>query len=169
MQTSSKNLGFSLIELIIVITIAAILAKVGFSGYIDNLRLQRRQDAVLSLQKAYLTIANSTTVTQPTSCPAAAATDCNTANICSANNASFPCISANGFYCITYCPSATSAHGFDSSGIASADKQYLTNTEVLLIRASAISGKGQDKDAPNTCQTIYLSDQNNLFPSSCIH
>jgi len=162
MKMTPKIFGFSLIELVIVMTIAAILAGVGFSGYMDNIRVQRRQDAILALQKAYLLIGNA--ASQPgnscssTTCGASACTlDAN-------NHIIFPCTSTNGYYCISYCST-----GFSSTSIASTDKQYLTATELLILQAIAITGQGQEKDTPATCRNIYFSDQNNLYPSSCVH
>ena len=169
MQIILKNSGFSLIELIIVMTIASLLAGLGFSGYMDSIRVQKRQDAVLSLQKAYLfinSVNSPNNITNPnSSCTTSSCcttTSCSSASPCSLNTTSttssitFPCTSTNGFYCINYCPI-----GYLSSNIASnSDKLYLTTTESLILQASAIPGSGQDKDTPTSCQTIYFSNQN---------
>lgn len=149
-------------------TIASLLAGLGFSGYMDSIRVQKRQDAILSLQKAYLFINSANSINNPSPCPTTPS--CSSASPCSLNTTSttssitFPCTSTNRFYCINYCPA-----GYPSSNIASNnDKLYLTTTELLILQASAIPGSGQDKDTPTSCQTIYFSNQNNLYPSTCI-
>ena len=186
-----KKFGFTLIELIIVMTIAAILAGVGFSGYMDSMHVQKRQDAALSLQKAYLLINTAGKNNINTSLAAAAgspcspttspSTDCASSPVCNytpGTTLNFPCKSNNGLYCIKYCvpyipttnfSTTNPSIGYSKTNITNpSDMQYLTWSESLILEATAISGNGQDKDLPLTCQTIYLSDQNNLFPTSCI-
>lgn len=172
------NFGFSLIELIIVITIAALLAGLGFSGYMDSVRVQRRQDAVLSLQKVYLFLSSVDTINGSSVGPCSSAAACTvgtkTCNvITSASNSSslsFPCVSNNGFYCINHCtPSLVSPiTGFSPSLIPAADKEYLIQDEALILQATPVAEKGQNKDQPVSCQNIYLSNQNNIYPSSCV-
>lgn len=154
--------GFSVIELMIVLTIAAILASLGFSGYMDSLRVQRRQDAVLSLQKSNLFINSVGSINQASSC--SVNPNCSSAVKCNINGdtTAFPCISNNGFYCINYC-----ATGFSSSNISVDDKKFLVATELLILQASPIANKGQDKDLI-TCKKIYISNNNNIYPTSCI-
>lgn len=168
------NTGFSLIELIVVMAIFSILAGLGFSGYMDSMRVQRRQDAVLSLQKVNMLISNVLNI-NPTSGIAnacASTSSCtSTTAVCSISNNSitFPCTSDNKFYCISYCPNVASNY-FDSgiSGLVLSDRNYLQQQEHFVLQATAITGKGQDKDLPTKCQTIYISDQNNVYPTSCV-
>ena len=85
-----KKFGFTLIELIIVMTIAAILAGVGFSGYMDSMHVQKRQDAALSLQKAYLLINTAGKNNINTSLAAAAGSPCSPTTSPSTDCASSP-------------------------------------------------------------------------------
>ncbi len=170
------NIGFSLIELIIVMAISAILAGVGFSGYMDSMRTQRRQDALLSLQKTNILISNVINL-NPTSgivnpCVSGTCSSASTCNISATSTSStitFPCVSDNRYYSINYSPA--SSNGFNSeiaAGINPIDRPFLTASEFLILKATAITGKGQDKDVPAKCQTIYVSDQNNSYPTSCL-
>lgn len=169
------NTGFSLIELVVVMAIFSILAGLGFSGYMDSMRVQRRQDAVLSLQKVNMLISNLLNINPSgitNTCAASNSCIIGTTSVCRINNnsISFPCISDNSFYCISYCPN--SASNYFNSGISGltdiSDRTYLTANENFILQATAIIGKGQDKDIPTKCQNIYISDQNNVYPTSCI-
>lgn len=161
-------------ELIVVMAIFSILAGLGFSGYMDSMRIQRRQDAVLSLQKVNMLISNLLNINPsgiPNTCPASSGCT-GTTPVCSVtnNSISFPCNSDNNFYCISYCPN--SASNYFNSGISGltdiSDRTYLTANENFILQATAIIGKGQDKDIPTKCQNIYISDQNNIYPTSCV-
>ena len=154
--------------------IFSILAGMGFSGYMDSMRVQRRQDAVLSLQKVNMLISNVLNINPSGLSGLCASSSSCTAStvVCSisgSNTISFPCVSDNGFYCISYCPTAASNY-FDSgiSGLVISDRNYLRLQEHFVLQATAIAGKGQDRDLPTKCQNIYISDQNNVYPTSCI-
>lgn len=138
--------GFTLIELLVVMTIAGILAGVSISGYMGSLRIHRRQDAVLSLQKAWLIIQTTKDTTTGPICATSSATYGNT-----------NCLSSNDFYNITY----------SSSGYA-IDPKIVNETlsdEKLILKAVPVDGNSQSKDT--YCNPIYLSDQNKIYPKSC--
>jgi len=151
-----KKLGFTLIELLIVMTIAGILAGVSISGYMGNLRTERRQDAALSMQKAYLII-NSTPSGQPLTCPTNSTVQYSTTS---------DCPSDNRLYNITYNATAT---GFPIPTTPAGIENSMMKDELLILKAIAISGKGQDKDIgpPEDCRTMFLSTQNKIYPISC--
>ena len=147
-----KKIGFTLIELLIVMTIAGILAGVSISGYMGNLRTERRQDAALSMQKAYLII-NSSPTPNNTPCPT---------NSTIIYGPTTDCQSDNRLYNITW-----NATGFVPPPGDMVNS--MMNNELLILKAIAISGKGQDKDIgpPEDCRTMFLSTQNKVYPISC--
>ncbi len=149
-----KKTGFTLIELLIVMTIAGILAGVSISGYMGNLRTERRQDAALSMQKAYLII-NSTPSGAPLTCPTKSTVQYGTTD---------DCPSDNRLYNITY-----NATGFPIPTTPAGIINSMMTNELLILKAIAIAGKGQDKDTgpPEDCTTMFLSTQNKVYPKSC--
>lgn len=143
--------GFTLMELLIVMTIAGILAGVSISGYIGTLRIERRQDAILSMQKAWLIIQS--TGGAQAKCPTNSAI----------TYGSTACPSSNGFYNIFY--NNTTA-GF----VPTSFLNQLIEGELLVLQATTdgATNKGQDKDTtPTDCHIMYLSNQNKIYPRAC--
>ncbi len=143
--------GFTLIELLIVIAICSVLAGISISGYMGTLRVERRQDAVLSLQKALLII-QSTAPHDTAMCPSAPTVAYTNGN----------CLSSNGFYYVNYNNTTGPTGGFPLTG--NMINSMLTN-ELLILQAIPVTGRGQDKDTD--CQEIYLSNLNKVYPESC--
>ncbi len=142
--------GFTLIELLIVIAICSVLAGISISGYMGTLRVERRQDAVLSLQKALLIIQS--TATHDTAM-------CTSATPPVAYSPTGNCLSSNGFYYVNY---KTGTDGFPPTG--NMINSMLPN-ESLILQATPVTGRGQDKDTD--CPEIYLSNLNKVYPESC--
>lgn len=145
--------GFTLIELLIVIAICSVLAGISISGYMGTLRVERRQDAILSLQKALLII-QSTATHDTAMCPSATPPVAYT----TAGN----CLSSNGFYYVNYNNTTGPTGGFTPTG--NMINSMLTN-ELLILQAIPVTGRGQDKDTD--CPEIYLSNLNKVYPESC--
>lgn len=143
---SKIKLAFTLIELLVTLTIVGILTGLSISGYMDNLRRERRKDAILSLQKVWINI-NTTPVGSVPKCQ---------------NNMPYGisdtnCLSTGGLYIINYNP-----NGFAlPPGI---NVNQLQNNENLILKATAVH-EGQKKDLG--CATIYLSSEDRIYPESC--
>jgi prepilin-type N-terminal cleavage/methylation domain-containing protein len=149
-----KLFGFTLIELLIVMVIAGILGSIGINSYMATLRIERRQDAILSMKKAMLIILDNPTGAV---CPdpeqgssTVLYTDTENQNTC---------LSSNGFYHIRY-----KSSGYSIPPIINAND--LQNDELLILKAIAVITKSQGKDN-DICQTIYLSSKNNIYPQAC--
>lgn len=150
-------------ELIVVMVIFSILAAMGVSGYMGTLQVERRQDAVVSMQNLLISIntaARENTVVCPTT-----SNDFITFN----NNRQFintqPCNSSGGFYEIRYHDS-----GIDPlpPAVAADTDAILTNTEQLILEAVGLRRQVDDfEPGRNDCRRIYLSNLNKIYPTYC--
>lgn len=153
----NKKIGFTLIELLIVMAISAILAGVGIKGYMGTLRVERRQDAVLSLQKA-LIIIQSTDTGSNAMCPTPNPTGTNVQYTDTTSVTTTNCRSNSGFYYLHYNPA-----GYDAT-IGNMINSMVSG-ESLILQANPVPGSSQATD--NLCATIYLSNQNKVYPTIC--
>ena len=135
--SNQKNLGFSLLELMIVVTIIAILATIAYPSYQDSVRKSRRADAKIMLldaaqrEERFFTQYNTytTTVVAPSGCSGQA---------CGLN---YPAnTSPEGFYSIT---AAAGTTGIGSS---------------FVLTATPVAGKSQANDS--SCTTFTISNTN---------
>lgn len=150
-----KLLGFTLIELLVVMVISSILGAISVTGYMKTLRIHRRQDAILSMQKALLNIQ----ITEDAVCPDPVAPGASILykDTTTQNN----CFSSNEFYHIHY----------NKSGYTIADQNILNSMgqyELIILKATPTPGKSQDKDT-GCDQQIYLSNENKIYPANCVN
>lgn len=155
-----KLFGFTLIELLIVMVITAILGGIGIDSYSRTLRVERRQDAILSLKTAMLIILDN--VDDPTKATCANPSSTPVSYNATLNNTS--CLSSNGFYYIQY-----NASGYDQASstptLSSAIINELQSDESVILKAIAVPTKSQNNDTD--CTEIYLSNKNRVYPSTC--
>lgn len=151
-----KIFGFTLIELIVTMTIVSILAFFGFSGYMDSLRVNRRKDAVVSLKKAML-IVNSAIAVADTVAPVCATIGTQDYAYDETNQ---NCKSEGGFYFINY-----KRDGFTVTNTSIINN--LINNEVVWLRATATSTQIYDNKNGLDCTKIFLTSFGNVYPSEC--
>jgi prepilin-type N-terminal cleavage/methylation domain-containing protein len=153
-----KKLGFSLIELTVTIAIASILAGVGISGYMQTLRISRRKEATIGLQRAMLInsdTSSSTTTLLSTSL------NCPYGTNITIDSTSTTCLTGTGLYYLNY-----NVNGFDSTITDNTVINNLTANEKVIFKATAVPTKSQSKDTD--CPIIYLTNMNNLYPVNCV-
>jgi type IV pilus assembly protein PilE len=121
--------GFTLIELMIVVAVVSILGTIAISGYINQVRKSRRTEA----RTALLDLASREERFMSTN-----STYSNTPSDLGYTGA-LPLTVGNGYYQIT---------------IPSLNAATSTQPATFTLTASAIAGKGQDKDAP--CNTFSV-------------
>lgn len=156
--------AFSLMELIITIVIAGILAVVGISGYMQSLIHSRRKDAITSLQRTLLasvdTTLNTTFNTGCTTPPDLNTLYCPYNRICSIMDASSNnCLTESGFYWLNY-----NKNGFI---VPNQVTNNLIPNETVVLRATALVGRSQNNDIAD-CKRIYITNMNNIHPKTCI-
>lgn len=152
----NKKIGFTLIELLIVMAISAILAGVGIKGYMGTLRVERRQDAVLSLQKA-LIIIQSTDTGSDAMCPTPNPTGASVKYTDTTSVTTTSCRSNSSFYYLHYNPTGYTPTGTMINSMVSG--------ESLILQANPVPGSSQASDT--LCSIIYLSNQNKVYPTIC--
>jgi type IV pilus assembly protein PilE len=152
-QTHSKKrtAGFSLIELMIVVTVAAILVGVAVPTYQNQIRKSRRTDAktaVLDLagrEAKYMTLNNSYSATP--------------ANV--GYSGAFPQAIGNNYYQIYVCP-GTATTSTASSAFCTAVAAAATGTS-FVVAAIPIAGTSQIKDT--SCQYFAVDNTGTQFAS----
>lgn len=127
---ATRDLGFTLIELMITVVIASILMTVAFPVYLHQIRESRRTDArsalldLASREERYYAINNAYT---------AAATDL--------GYPSFPHVVGSGYYTI--------------SAPTNINAATATSPATFTLSATPVAGMGQDRDSD--CQTFTVT------------
>jgi type IV pilus assembly protein PilE len=146
-----RNSGFTLIELMIVVTIAAILFGIGVPAYESQIRHSRRTDAKTALldlavrEEKFLTLNNSYTSTP--------------ANV--GYSAAFPQTVGSGYYQLQLCIGTATATTSTSVSCTAAGAT-VTGTS-FIVAAIPIAGTSQAKDT--SCQYFAVDNTGTQYSS----
>ncbi len=148
--------GFTLIEVLIVLTIMGIIVVAGYPSYQSYLREARRQDAIQSMQILQIAIENY--IAQNNQLPAAAGITSSLSLISSsASGGTFN--STNQWYTLTYTASTNPL-----------PTAYKANITTYTITATANAGTTQESDYAKTtlCSPLTLtSTKSGISPYAC--
>lgn len=125
-----KNIGFTLIELMIVVAIVAILAAVALPSYQDSVRKSRRSDGFTSLTK--LAIEQEKYRVSNTAY-ASALTDF---------NPDFPATSDDGYYALSITASGANNFTLSASGASSSQSADTGCVTLTLTNNAGVTTKG---------------------------
>jgi type IV pilus assembly protein PilE len=147
--------GFSLVEILIALTISAIVAGIAYPSYLSYMMESRRQDGIAMIMQNQQIIENyifENSGSIPT--------------IAQAQAASFTTLSTKGFYAVTYCVDnavTPTLYFIAATSLPAASGALGT---CISVTATTLTSTIQSNDTG--CTNIFLHSKfSGIFPASC--
>jgi type IV pilus assembly protein PilE len=158
-QTGIRSTGFTLVELMVVILVAAILLSIAVPTYQSQVRKARRTDAKTVLldlaarEEKYLSLSNAYTNSP--------------ANLGYGSASSFPQLVGSGYYNVYVCVSTVAAGNagtMSASAVACPGAAPTTGLPAYVVAAIPVAGTTQAKDS--SCQYFAVDNTGSQYSSS---